>query len=331
MYIRPIERLQIDYCSSCNAGCLFCSRQDFFGKLQPNFPKNTTLPLSIFKKAIADPALRNLKEVFFCGNYGDALASPKILEPLTWLAERHPNIRWNIHTNGSLGTREFWIQLANLSKLSRGIVKFSIDGLEDTNSIYRKNVSFEKVMENLETFIAFGGKAVWKYIEFSHNSHQIEAAKVLSERLGCARFELRKNYSPESEYLLFASSLHAPPQEDQLKNEFTALTTIPKNKSIQCKAKIENFIYLDFEGLIWPCCWIHDWKYSPTKAKQEWHRNFFTPHESEKFNSLELKSIEEILDHKFFRETLPKSHESFDGYKLHPTCNTTCAISNQPT
>ncbi len=325
MYTRPIERLQIDFTTSCNARCLFCSRQDFFGKDNTHLPKSRTLSLSILQKALNDPLLANVKEIFFCGNYGDALASPKIEDHLNWLAESRPNVRWNIHTNGSLGTLEFWERMGKLSALKKGLVKFSIDGLADTNHLYRREVEFDRVLRNLRQFINSGGRAVWKFIEFAHNKHQIESAKALALDLGCYRFELRKNYSPNEESYLFEQP-KSPPTNESLADKFSQQKILTADRKISCRALNDNSLYLDFDGLIWPCCWMHDWKYSPTQTKREWHRRHFFPLETENFNSLDHFTLTEILQHSWFKNTLPGSWGGMNE-SLHPTCNSTCSVA----
>ena len=65
-----------------------------------------------------------------------------------------------------------------------GKIDFGIDGLEDTNHLYRRGVSFEKAINNAQAFIKTGGKAQWNYIVYKHNEHQIGQAKLLSEIIG---------------------------------------------------------------------------------------------------------------------------------------------------
>jgi tetratricopeptide (TPR) repeat protein len=67
-------------------------------------------------------------------------------------------------------------------------VTFSIDGLADTNSIYRQNTNWDKIMQSVNSFIQAGGKAVWHYLIFEHNQHQVESARTLAEKLGFVEF-----------------------------------------------------------------------------------------------------------------------------------------------
>ena len=75
---------------------------------------------------------------------------------------------------------------------------FSIDGLEDTNHLYRRNVKWEKVIENARSFITAGGKAHWDMLVFEHNKHQVDEAKSYANKLGFVWF--RSKCAPEEKY-----------------------------------------------------------------------------------------------------------------------------------
>jgi hypothetical protein len=99
-----------------------------------------------------------------------------------------------MHTNGGMRNPEWWARLgavfAKRSQLAMDCwrIIFSIDGLEDTNHLYRRNVKWDNLMANAKAFIDAGGKAVWEFLIFEHNEHQIEAARSLSEELGFVVF-----------------------------------------------------------------------------------------------------------------------------------------------
>ena len=71
-------------------------------------------------------------------------------------------------------------------------VHFGIDGLEDTNHLYRVNVKWKKVMENVKAFVENGGNAIWDYIVFRHNEHQVEQAREFSNKIGFKKFLVKK-------------------------------------------------------------------------------------------------------------------------------------------
>ena len=79
---------------------------------------------------------------------------------------------------------------------SRLRVVWGIDGLEDTNHIYRVGAKWEKIINNAKAFIDAGGIASWQFIEFEHNKHQIEEAKQLAKELGFKEFRLVSSTRP---------------------------------------------------------------------------------------------------------------------------------------
>ena len=65
---------------------------------------------------------------------------------------------------------------------------FSIDGLEDTNHIYRRNVNWKKLMGNAQAYIDAGGVARWEYLIFKHNEHQLVLAEQTASAMGFDKF-----------------------------------------------------------------------------------------------------------------------------------------------
>ena len=90
--------------------------------------------------------------------------------------------------------KEFWSELGNLfpKEADLGGLIFSIDGLEDTNHLYRQYVGWVKLMENVNAYMSAGGVAVWDYLIFKHNEHQIDEAEKLSKKLGFYKFTPKK-------------------------------------------------------------------------------------------------------------------------------------------
>ncbi|MFS4459720.1 radical SAM protein [Bdellovibrio sp. HCB2-146] len=322
IYKNGPEILQVDLVSTCNAQCHFCFRQDSLGHPQPHYPKNVHLDQDLLMNGLKDPAFQNLQEVLFCGNFGDALASPHLLTIIDAIISLRPEMGINIHTNGSLGSKQLWQELSLRLRGQGRFVKFAIDGLHDTNKIYRKGVEWEKVLENAETFIRGGGRAIWKFVVFDHNKHQIVEAQKLSQRLGFARFITVPNYFPEGESRLFSESY---PPSAQAQYEVT-----PENRKqiqIDCKVCQTSSVFLDFDGRLWPCCWIAGWKYSSEAAKRRFHQKHFESMD-ESFNSLHHHTASEILNHPWFQKNLPQSWEFTSSFPLHYECLSTCGKSN---
>jgi sulfatase maturation enzyme AslB (radical SAM superfamily) len=242
----------------------------------------------------------------------------------------NPALGFYLHTNGSLGTKETWTKLGELLNGKGRFVKFAIDGLADTNAIYRRGVSWQKVMENAQHFISAGGRAVWKFIVFEHNKHQVEEARKLSQELGFVRFEEQKNYSPESEpYLPEEEALRLAAlnsKEEPLKLEEGSDEESNNNMEIFCDAKKEQSIFMDFEGQVWPCCWMGGWKYSAEANYRMKHQEHFKTEGAEKgFNSLQTHSLTEVLNHPWFAKGLENSWKG----NFHKVCGMKCGKKSQ--
>ena len=115
-----------------------------------------------------------------CGNHGDPIIAKDTKDIFKFLRQANPSLNLSLFTNGSAQNQDWWLELSSLVDK----VHFSIDGLEDTNSIYRRGTHFNKIMDNAKSYIKGGGTAVWDYIVFQHNEHQVELARQQAKKHG---------------------------------------------------------------------------------------------------------------------------------------------------
>jgi hypothetical protein len=103
---------------------------------------------------------------------------------------KNPTLWLFMHTNGSVHNASYWKKMADIIG-DYGHIDFNIDGLTDTNHIYRRNTDFNTIIANAQTFIDNGGKANWNFIVYKHNEHQVGEARLLSSILGFKEFKTR--------------------------------------------------------------------------------------------------------------------------------------------
>jgi MoaA/NifB/PqqE/SkfB family radical SAM enzyme len=142
-----------------------------------------------------DPAfVSQLKKLYACGNYGDPIAARDTLPVYQYLRENNSNMALMMHTNASARSPEWFYELGLLMNgQQRGdYCVFSVDGLEDTNHLYRKNTNFDKILANMKAFREAGGIAHWDYLAFKHNAHQIDTARQLAKEIGFTKFNVKK-------------------------------------------------------------------------------------------------------------------------------------------
>lgn len=281
-----------------------------------------------------------INEIIFNGSYGDAIMNPNLLDALTHLLEisnNRPVIR--IDTNGGIGNEDFWIKLANILKEfpKPSHVTFSIDGLEDTNHLYRRGVVFSRIMKNAEAFIKAGGWARWRTLIFEHNKHQIQEMKTLSEQMGFLKFDINggshtsaiklivkeaKDYFKESKKgpaseVEYAFLEHEEKIKTHIK-KYGSLENTWKQSNIKCVWQEKRKIQISHTGEIWPCCYFLNDRYPRDKTSIFWKdiESILTLNE-ENFNNVNYHSVETILSHPWFAEKLTQSWFK-DRYEICP-------------
>jgi len=229
-YIKfEIGVLHLELTSRCNALCPMCARTtglDHDGEL---LKKRDDLPLIDTDPQLLHDMLEDMKpfvpnHVFINGNFGDPIMYPHLLEVIKMYKDAGvPQI--TLSTNGGVHKEDWWIELANIMKKPDKVI-FAIDGLEDTNHLYRVNTKWDIIMRNAKAFINAGGIARWDYIAFAHNEHQIEDARKLAEEMGFVKFRYKKSnrYVIPKDYSADPDS----PREDETIEKKTTIRFIAK-------------------------------------------------------------------------------------------------------
>jgi MoaA/NifB/PqqE/SkfB family radical SAM enzyme len=264
-----IDEYQIEITSLCNAACPQCPRNSLGEGINPYMPL-TSIDRAVLDNAFPVELVQRLRQIFFCGSYGDPIAHAEFLDILKDFRRKSPTVWLYIHSNGGIRSPEWWAELAQVIN-GYGKIDFGIDGLEDTNHIYRKNVKFNRLIENVKSFINAGGKAQWNYIVFEHNEHQVEKARQLSINLGFESFLSRNTGRffhhgrieeltswPSKDYTL------TPPKKVDfrnksmlnlvnLKKEYSNMREYFDTTEIKCDSLLGNKVIISAEGLVLPC------------------------------------------------------------------------------
>lgn len=186
-----IKSVHLEITEACNAACPMCARNINGGEENPHL-SNAELSLEDCKTIFSPAFISQLDRLYMCGNYGDPIAAKDTLEVFEYFRQHNPKIHLSMHTNGSAKKTDWWTNLAKVLGPKSHVV-FSIDGLADTNHLYRQNTVWSKIMENAQAFINAGGRARWDYIVFAHNEHQVEEAELLAKQMGFERFQYKKS------------------------------------------------------------------------------------------------------------------------------------------
>lgn len=209
-----IGRIQIELTNYCNAACPQCERFHL-KELSEQPPEerwkgNTSFDLSLndtyislkeIKETFVKGRWKHLDDIHYCGNVDEPVINPDIIEIIKHMDTLAPNITMWIATNGGTRSVEFWKELGELSASmdNRLVVIWGIDGLEDTNHLYRVNVEWNRLRENWRAYISAGGRAKWQFIVFKWNQHQLNEVKSYSESENFKGFNLIQSARGEDE------------------------------------------------------------------------------------------------------------------------------------
>lgn len=286
-----IRVVHLEITQKCQASCPMCDRNQNGGAINPHISL-AELSLESCKQIFEPVFIKQLDYMYMCGNLGDPIIASDTLEVFEYFRKNNPNMKLSMNTNAGARNQQWWHDLAKILG-RRGMVRFSIDGLEDTNHLYRRGVQWDNVMSSLSSFIEAGGNATWDYLVFDHNAHQVEEARKLSKQLGVTTFVEKKTsrfYSTAKTSLKDTHTVKDRKGNDQyeLKPVETPLNkkinnTIDKHGSLSnyydtteilCKVKEQKNIYITAEGLAMPCCWtasrMYKWWHKDPKVEQVW-------------------------------------------------------------
>ena len=347
-----IKTVHLEISSKCNASCPMCLRNICGGAPNPHLPLRE-LSLKNIKNIFPLSFLKQLRRIYMCGNYGDPITAKDTLAIFQFFRQNNLLLSLSMFTNGSGKTPLWWKGLGEVTDK----VHFSIDGLEDTNATYRRGTNFQKIMENVESYIAGGGKAIWDFIVFRHNEHQVEEAKQLAKKMGFHQFIIKKTgrfYSNQkskvkTEQVIlnkkgesdgFLKMPKNPKYQNQslkkgeaLSKKWGSLHEYLNQTPIKCRVSEEKSIYISAEAFVFPCCWtanqLYPW-YFKKRSSQIWK---FVDQLVEKEHSLSAKkhSLEEIIEGLFFQKIIPQSWrgDNIETNKLR-VCAKTCGQDFTP-
>ena len=356
-----LRSVHLELSTLCNSICPWCPRYtDFSPNVNPLI-KQGAYTLERFQQYFPRDFIQQIEFWTFAGDYGDPCTCPEILDIIEYiLSIKDCNIQ--INTNGGMKNTKFWKELGELMRGSpdhtftqqqKRYVIFSVDGLEDTNHIYRRNVKWHKVISAMETYGDTGARGIWEFLKFKHNEHQKEEVLQLAKKLGFpVRFKNPNGFegapmpAKDKDYNILyeiypAEQIPIKPLEvtdKQLEfinlinresspikyRDVAKILEQPRSCSINCQAKTfgaGNEVRINYDGSVWPCSF-----FGHLSQKDMKNRVSSVVHRFQALgilegiqNNLEHNTLKEILDNDPFR----KVYESWDDGKI-LLCSDSC-------
>jgi len=337
-FYENVVNIQFEHSSMCNAACPQCLREWWGG--DHSRIKQTFIPTEFYETRIPDRIYENLKVANFCGTVGDPCTAPNFIDVIKVIKRKNPNIRISVATNGGMRKPDFWRELGNVLD-KEDVVTFGIDGLEDTNWIYRVNVKWKTLMENVKAFISTGARAEWQFIVFKHNEHQIALAENFSKEIGFKKFFTIYNnrFLVEEAFGQAAKGadgkrLEPPTQvidispllkrKDEMPKEPKEWYALAETQCIKCQAKELHEAYIDAETHLLPCCYLAGAKFTldPTDEYDGFY-NHWVENGGDKIK-LSLYSWDEILSSSYYKELENSWNKKFKKGRL-LVCSGVCS------
>ena len=296
----------IEPTSKCTLECLLCDRTWFY----ETFKKRNLHEINV------DNIVNFIgvnASISLCGNNGDPIYHSEFLDLCKKFKDN--NCSLHIHTNGSAKTKAWWEKLKNILTKD-DCITFAIDGLEDTNHLYRKNAKWNSIMTAIKTLEDRDFKTVWQFIPFKHNQHQILQASELSKELGIDEFKIlqsdrwlgKKDLMPDREYV-----------DNYYESQQKVLVDPNFSLDIQPKCLKNNLpsesLYVDAEGDFYPCCWIGTYRYK--------YKSVFSP-KQKPFN-IKDNTLNQILENTSVKDFFDSTKQFTSA---HECCKIQCGVKH---
>jgi len=348
-----IKQVNIEISSLCNSICAWCPRYENMSPVLNKQLSPQYVTLEQFKDWFPVDFCKNIKHWTYSGDYGDAGTNPELIEIFRHTFDCNPDASVQVNTNGGMRSPKFWKELGELfSGYPQRKFIFSIDGLEDTNHIYRRNVRWEKVIENATAYLSTGANAEWDALIFKHNEHQIEEMETLSKKMGFSTITFKRPQGFEGEPMMVRDenqivlyeihptddsqiqkphrNLNGKKAEDIDYDKIRSLVETnyaEKEGETQCfsmrNGKDSTEIRVTSWGDVYPCCHFGHISLYPREHQQIQKAQMIDMFKN-KTISLKKNTLKEILDSDPFNEVYSKWED-----KACLTCWMNCGVSSE--
>jgi len=261
-----LSQIQVEITNRCQASCPMCLRNVHGGIENPLLVLNDWT-ITQFKTIFNTEVLAQVKNVNFCGDFGDPILNNDLVAMCQYLKD-HSTVSVYVHTNGSARTTAWWKSLARALPADHRI-EFALDGLSDTHYLYRQGTDFNNIIRNASAFMEAGGNAHWMFIKFKHNQHEVELARNMSTSLGFSSFTVKnskrfgKQFPVVDRQGTVTHYIEQPTNSDIKPVEFVDLKDYKNWKNdVDCFTLTDKELYIDAHGHLFPCCLIASFVYA---------------------------------------------------------------------
>ena len=239
-----MNQLHIELTNRCTLACPACPRTTW-QQLTKNSVAKSDLDIDLFERFMDCDGGRKINKFELCGDYGDCIYYPHLIE---FIKRFRSSKTFNIHTNGSYKNLAFWEELASLLTPNDSVI-FGIDGLEDTNHLYRRNADWASIMVGVDTIAKSSAVLRWQTIVFNFNYNRLSEIKQFAESKGADFFALKTHRYGDDSLI---------PPENFVHLDHTFKDEYHYDYNIVIDPRCENEKIITCEGKLFPCDWIRN-------------------------------------------------------------------------
>jgi hypothetical protein len=161
-------------------------------------------------------------------------------------------------TNGSYRQAAWWQSLTDLLD-AQDTIYFSIDGMPENFTHYRKNADWDSIKIGIETAVASTCRTAWKYIPFKFNQHSVDQTRLLAKTLGVDEFIV----DPSDRYDELTEDL-VPDQDSIIGSRYDSMQLWKQQNTVsklnpKCQAGNQHFVTAT--GHYSSCCYLTDHRF----------------------------------------------------------------------
>ena len=279
---KDLHTVHLEISTRCQASCPMCPRKFHGGVENPWLPM-IDWTFEEFVAVFDEETLNQLTTLYFCGNFGDPIMNDDLIKMCQYVKDKAPKTDLRIHTNGGARSPRWW-QALRQAMPEKHVILFGIDGLKDTNHLYRVGVNWDVLIRNAKVFIEAGGVAEWVFIKFKHNEHQDIEAEAYSKELGFERFTVKNTtrFIGENRYKVLDKDGNVerylePPSDNQMifvdPKMIKEYRTVLKESKIECYVQRNKEIYIDAHKNVFPCCYLASTPYHYRQSPVPYDKN----------------------------------------------------------
>lgn len=161
-----------------------------------------------FKFNITDMSLDDAKSIIektdnkmitLCGTLGDPIFHPNLIEIVKHIELQG---KFFLISTAAIGkSLNWWKKFYNSYNSNISMIRFGLDGLEDTAHLYRVGTDYNKIFSAMQLGVKLGKRIQWQFIPFKFNEHQVHIVEQLCKENGIEFYMLKSNRWKENDPL----------------------------------------------------------------------------------------------------------------------------------